>query len=218
MSEWDDPAANTGEFIKPSALAGHLIIVWPIGYVPHIQTRFTRVDKPSDAVCCDVVDLDSMGDDGIMGKLYRNNNFMQAKLIASLRPKIGSKILGHVGQEPSRSGMSPAWVIISASQDHEAVARANAWLQSHPNFVPTEFLPYEPRQQQPQQQQPQMGQQVPQEYLPPPQGVGASERSLLQELREREALQRLREQQARGVERLPGNSYDPQKEREKYGF
>lgn len=153
--EWEDPVQGATEFVKPSQLAGHLLIVAPIGYIEGIATKF----GVSDAISCDVVDLDTMGDDGVQGKLYRTVNFMQGRMIQSLRPKIGKFVLGRIGQEPSKSGMNPAWVLVTASGDPEARARADAWEQAHPEYKPTEFVVREPRAQQQQVQQPPMFQQ-----------------------------------------------------------
>lgn len=171
-NEWDEVVETTGEFVRVSDLAGHLVIMFPIGYIPHIQTMNTRPDKPSDAICCDVIDLDVVGDDGQPGKLFRSNNFMQTKLILGLRPKIGGRVLGRVGQQPStKPGRNPAWILASATQDPEAVARANAWLTAHPNYVPTEFVAPQQRQSQPPQSQPQsaQGYQAPATTYPGPQ-------------------------------------------------
>ena len=203
---FDEPVETTGEFMSPKQLAGHLVIVWPLGYVPFIQTKFTRPDKPSDAICVDVVDLDAMGDDGIPGKLYRTCNWMQAQMIASLRPKIGSKLLGHVAQGLSKNGMNPPWMLNSATNDPQAMARGNAWIGAHPGYTPSEFVAREQRaepplqpqqayQQDPWQQQQQRPAPAPQYQPTPPQyqvpaapvagsaQVTAEEMSILQRLR-----------------------------------
>ena len=143
--EWDEPVESTAEFITPQKLANHLLIVFPIGYVDHIQTRFTRPDKPSDAIAVDVIDLDAVSDDGAPGKLYRNNNWMQAKLIQALRPKIGRRMLAHMRQGMSSNGMNPPWILVSATGDPDAVKRADAWMANHPEYRPTEFVIREQR-------------------------------------------------------------------------
>lgn len=147
FDEWDEPVESTAEFITPQKLANHLLIVFPIGYVDHIQTRFTRPDKPSDAIAVDVIDLDAVGDDGAPGKLYRNNNWMQAKLIQSLRPKIGGRMLAHMRQGMSSNGMNPPWILVSATGDPDAVKRGDAWVSNHPEYRPTEFVIREQRAQ-----------------------------------------------------------------------
>lgn len=141
MTEEFGRIVEGGEFVKPAQLNGHLCIVYPIGYVPFIQTRFSgQGNKPSDGIAVDVVDLDDKNDQGLPGKVYRNSNFMQAQLIASLKSQIGSKVLGTFGQGVARNGMNPPWILIDMSGDPQARERASAWLQANPNFQPSPFV------------------------------------------------------------------------------
>jgi len=141
MTEEFGRIVEGGEFVKPAQLNGHLCIVYPIGYVPFIQTRFSgQGNKPSDGIAVDVVDLDDKNDQGLPGKVYRNSNFMQAQLIASLKSQIGSKVLGAFGQGVARNGMNPPWILIDMSGDPQARERASAWLQANPNFQPSPFV------------------------------------------------------------------------------
>lgn len=142
--EWGRTVEGSGEFARPATLDGHLLIVYPLGYVPHIQTRFTQPGKKSDAIACDIVDLDDKDDFGRPGKMYRNSNLMQAQLIAQLRPFIGRKVLGRMGRGMSKNGMNPPWVINDMVGDPGAVAAANAWKSANPDFVPSPFALREP--------------------------------------------------------------------------
>lgn len=151
--EWGRAAETGGEFIQPRQLAGHLLIIYPIGYVPHIQTRFSQAGKQSDAVAVDVVDLDDKNEQGLPGRVYRNSNWMQGQIIASLRPSIGSKILATIGQGMSKSGMNPPWVIIDMFDDSTAKERASAWLAANPDFRPSPFVLRQPAPVAPVQQQ-----------------------------------------------------------------
>lgn len=162
---WDEPQASTADYCKPQDLNGHLLIVWPLGHVPHIQTRFTEPGKRSDAIAVDVVDLDVMGDDGMLGKLYRNSNWMQAKLIRDLKPMIGRRLLGRMGRGQPANGMAPPWELVSMVADPDAVARGDQWMKDHPTFKRTEFLVREPweQRQQPAPQKPRI-----EEYRPQP--------------------------------------------------
>ncbi len=162
--EWGRPAETGGEFVKPAQLAGHLVILFPIGYIPFIQTRFSgQSNKPSDGIVVDVVDLDDKDEYGNPGKLYRHNTFMQAQLIASLKSQIGSKILGTIGQGTARNGMNQPWVVIDMSGDATARERGSAWIAANPHFRPSSFTPRAPQppEQPPQNQYAQgnMGQQ-----------------------------------------------------------
>lgn len=142
MTEEFGRIVEGGEFVKPAQLNGHLVIIYPIGYIPFIQTRFSgQTGKPSDGIAVDVVDLDDKNDQGLPGKVYRNSNFMQAQLIASLKSQIGNKVLGVVSQGVARNGMNAPWVVVDMSGDPAARERASAWLQANPNFQPSPFVP-----------------------------------------------------------------------------
>ena len=148
--EWGRPAETGGEFVKPAQLAGHLVILFPIGYIPFIQTRFSgQSNKPSDGIVVDVVDLDDKDEYGNPGKLYRHNTFMQAQLIASLKSQIGSKILGTIGQGTARNGMNQPWVVIDMSGDETARQRGSAWIAANPHFRPSTFTPRAPQAPEP---------------------------------------------------------------------
>lgn len=137
--EWG--TAASGEFVKPQELEGNLLIVYPTGYVPFIQTVHTRPDKPSDAIRVDVVNLDQIDEaTGTPGKVYRNSNWMQSVLIASLRPEIGRKVLGVMGKGVGKKGFNAPWVLTDMSGDEKARQRASEWLAAHPNFTPSTFL------------------------------------------------------------------------------
>ena len=141
MTEEFGRIVEGGEFVKPAQLNGHLVIVYPIGYIPFIQTKFSgQGNKPSDGIAVDVVDLDDKNEQGLPGKVYRNSNFMQAQMIGSLKSQIGNKVLGTIGQGVARNGMNPPWVIVDMSGDPTARERASAWLQANPNFQPSPFV------------------------------------------------------------------------------
>ena len=141
MSEEWGRVVEGGEFVKPAQLNGHLVIIYPIGYLPFIQTKFSgQSGKPSDGIAVDVVDLDDKNEQGLPGKVYRNSNFMQAQLIASLKSQIGNKVLGTIGQGVVRNGMNAPWVVVDMSGDPTARERASAWLQANPNFQPSPFV------------------------------------------------------------------------------
>lgn len=172
--EWGRPAEIGGEFVKPAQLNGHLVIIYPLGYIPFIQTRFSgQTNKPSDAIAVDVVDLDDKDEHGNPGKVYRNSNFMQAQLIAALKSQIGSKVLGVISQGVARNGMNAPWVVIDMSADQAARDRAQAWLAFNPNFRPSPFVPREnrpaPAAPAPQQGYNSGGMTYPEMYGPPPQ-------------------------------------------------
>jgi len=160
--EWGRPTEVTGEYARPSDLKGHLLIVYPIGYVDEIQTQY----GPSDAIIVDVVDLDDKDEQGLAGKVYRRSTFFQNLLIGSLKSQIGTKVLGVMGQSVAKQGRNPGWIIVDMSGDPTARERASAWKQAHPNFRASLFsatdqqrqqqasVPAQPQAQRPAQQAP----------------------------------------------------------------
>lgn len=208
--EWGRPAEVSGEYARPSDLKGHLLIVYPLGYVQEIMTRF----GVSDGITVDVIDLDDKDEYGSPGKIYRASNFMQAQLIASLKSQVGSKVLGIMSQGVSKNGMNPPWVIVDQSGDPQARERAAAWKQAHPNFRPSPFVPRDPAPVQAQQQRPQeRPQERPQSQQPAPNAtlqsmtpvagsatLSGEEQKLLAQFRER---QRQAQQQQQYEDQAP---------------
>jgi hypothetical protein len=173
VDEWGHANDAAGEFARPEVLAGHLCIVWPLGYVPHIQTKFTTPGKKSDAICCDIVDLDAPDQNGAPGKVYRLSNLMQGKLIGALKNVVGTKVLGVFDKGIPTNGMNAPWILTDVSANPNARERASAWLAAHTDFRPSTFVapvaapPPPPAPPQPQYQQqgpPAWPQQPPQQY------------------------------------------------------
>jgi hypothetical protein len=224
--DWGRPQIG-GEFTQPRDLEGHLLIIYPIGYIPYLPTRFTTPGKKSDAICVDVVDLDAKAEDGTIGKVYRNCNWMQAQIIQNLKPMIGSKVLGTIGKGVAKNGMNQPWTIIDLLDNPGAKQRAVEWREANPNFRTSTFVPrteqepaapapapQQPSYQAPQQPSysaPQQGYQAPQQgYLPPAQYAPASgsptmtdeEMSVLQAMRAR--TEQRRQQEAQHYQPNPG--------------
>ena len=135
---WGQAVESGGEYIQPRQLQGNLLILFPTGYVPFIQTKFSQPGKQSDAIRVDVVNLDEADENGRPGKVYRNCNWMGA-IIGNLRPMIGKRVLGTVGQGVPKNGMNAPWQVIDKLNDPAARERANAWVQANPGFTPSVF-------------------------------------------------------------------------------
>jgi hypothetical protein len=138
---WGTVVAGSGDYARVQQLAGHLIIVFPLGYIEHNVTKFTVPGKKSDVIVCDIVDLDDVDETGAPGKIYRTAWWRSAQLIMSLRPLIGKRILGRVVQGVPKNGMNPPWIISDATTDQIALDRAKAWGQAHTNFALSTFTP-----------------------------------------------------------------------------
>jgi hypothetical protein len=140
--EWGQVTDSSGDFARVDQLAGHLLIVFPIGYIDHHPTRFTQPGKKSDVVVCDLVDLDAQDEaTGAVGKVYRNAWWRQSQLIVSLRPWIGKRVLGRLGKGISRNGMNAPWILNDAVQEPGAIDRAKQWAAANPGFAISQFSP-----------------------------------------------------------------------------
>lgn len=137
--EFEEPEEGSGIRINPSDVLGHLLLVWAVEYKDHVPTRFTTPDKKSDVIVVDMVDLDLEGEDGGDGYLARRQWWRQGKLIQVLKTKVGrpNPMLAVMSKGTGSQGFQAPFVLISASQDPQAVQRANQWFQKHPDFKPS---------------------------------------------------------------------------------
>jgi hypothetical protein len=113
--------SNTQEGVKVADLANHLLIITPVEYKTGIQT----VHGLAEAVEVNVVDLDTNQEHGSL--LWFN-----VGLRNSLKSKVGQKVLARIGQGTAKPGKSAPWILVDATGDATAVAKANAYLGSAP--------------------------------------------------------------------------------------
>lgn len=117
------PTSNN-ESVKVADLANHLLIVTPVEYKTGIQT----IHGLAEAVEVNVVDLDTNKEHGSL--LWFN-----VGLRNSLKSKIGQKVLARIGQGPAKPGKSAPWILIDATADASALAKANAYLSATPQVA-----------------------------------------------------------------------------------
>lgn len=129
----------SGPRLNPKDIEGHLLIVQAIDYIAHSPTKYSRPDKPSDAVVVDVIDLDLADPEtGYQGLLARKCWWRQARLIQQLKPKIGGNpLVARMGRGIPANGMQPPFELFSMSQDPECMARVRAWVSAHPEHRPS---------------------------------------------------------------------------------
>ncbi len=180
-----EPEVGGGPY--PKDLIGHLLLVWPVGYIEHSPTQFTKPGQPSDVIVVDCVDLDERAFDGSMGVLHTSCWWRQSRLIGSLKRRIGSPDpgLGHMTRSTGGQGGQPPFVLASATADPACVARAEAWIAAHPEYAPT---PYGDPVQRPREPEP-----------APAQAQGGGE----EQNRIRSQLERMAAQSQAGADRLP---------------
>ena len=117
------PVVNEG--VKVADLNGHLLIVTPVEFKTGIKT----VNGDADAIEVNVVDLDT-------GEEHHSMLWFNVALKSALKPLIGQKVLGRIGQGAAKPGKSAPWILIDATGDADAVAKANAFIAN-----PTATMP-----------------------------------------------------------------------------
>jgi hypothetical protein len=113
------PSSNSSESVKVADLDGHLLILEPIEY----KTGIATVHGEADAIEVRINDLDT-------GFTHESVLFFNVALKNALKTKIGHKVLARIGQGVAKPGKSAPWILLDATGDSEAVAKANAFIAS----------------------------------------------------------------------------------------
>lgn len=115
MSDFSPPAAaSTG--LAAADADGHLLLIFPTAYETGISTTFG--DK--DAVRLDVIDLDA-------GEEWPDSMWFGNYLVGSLKKMVGQKVLARMSKGTAKAGQSAPWVLVDATTDQAAVAKAVQW-------------------------------------------------------------------------------------------
>ena len=109
--------ATSGESVKPADLQGHLLIIKPVEYKTGITTSLGE----AEAIEVDLVDLDA-------GTEHNSVLFFNVALRSALKPNIGKSVLARIGQGVAKPGKSAPWILVDATGDADAVAKATAYL------------------------------------------------------------------------------------------
>jgi len=117
---------NQSESVKVADLANHLLIITPIEYKTGIQT----VHGIAEAVEVNVYDLDTNTE-------YNSLLWFNVALRNALKTKLSQKVLARIGQGPAKPGKSAPWILLDATSDATAIAKANAYLAAPPAPVAT---------------------------------------------------------------------------------
>ena len=102
---------------KVADLAGQLLIITPTEYKTGIKT----IHGDAEAVEVSLVNLDT-------NKSYESVLFFNVALRSALKSKIGQKVLARIGQGTAKPGKSAPWILLDATTDAAALAKANAFL------------------------------------------------------------------------------------------
>lgn len=113
--------SNATESVKVADLANHLLIISPVEY----KTGIPTVHGEAEAIEVNVVDLDT-------NKEHSSLLWFNVALRNALKSKTGQKVLARIGQGTAKPGKSAPWILIDATGDATAVAKANAYLGAAP--------------------------------------------------------------------------------------
>lgn len=121
--QFSAPASTSG--IEWKTALGHLLLVSPLSVEEKVNTSLGE----KDAIRADIVDLDQ-------GETYTDVLVFPRVLQGQLRPKIGGKVLGRLGQGAAKPGQSAPWVLQDFSPDD--AKKASAWIeqQNRQQFSP----------------------------------------------------------------------------------
>ena len=109
--------ATSGDSVKPADLQGHLLIIKPVEYKTGIQTTLGE----AEAIEVDLVDLDTSEE-------HTSVLFFNIALRSALKSNIGKSVLARIGQGVAKPGKSAPWILIDATTDADAVAKATTYL------------------------------------------------------------------------------------------
>jgi hypothetical protein len=112
--------SNANETVKVADLAGHLLIVRPVEY----KTGIATVHGDAEAIEVNIVDLDT-------NKEHSSLLWFNVALRNALKTKIGQSVLARIGQGAAKPGKSAPWVLVDATSDAAAVAKANAYISGN---------------------------------------------------------------------------------------
>lgn len=103
--------------VKVADLEGKLLVIEPTEF----KTEITTVHGVTDAVQVNLLDVDS-------GTRHNDVLFFNVALKNALKPKIGQKVLARIGKGVAKPGKSAPWILLDASAEEGAIAKAQAAL------------------------------------------------------------------------------------------
>jgi hypothetical protein len=118
MTEFAAPAA--GDRIQWADVLGHLVVV----DVESLERDVETPRGPKDAIRAVVHDVDAQ-------TTYEDTLVFPKVLVSSLKPRVGQKVLGRIGQGVAKPGENPPWIIEDASADPAAAKKATDYLAAY---------------------------------------------------------------------------------------
>jgi hypothetical protein len=111
--------------VQVADLEGKLLVIEPTDF----KTEIPTVHGVADAIQVNLLDVDS-------GTRHNDVLFFNVALKSALIPKIGQKVLARIGKGVAKPGKSAPWILIDASTEAGAVAKAQAALGASQPAVP----------------------------------------------------------------------------------
>jgi hypothetical protein len=124
------PATQTGDSLDAKDIVGELLIAIGTEVVKDVQTEY----GVSDAIRADVAVLTQQNEDNSYGVVYRDILWFNVSLRNTLKKQIGQVVLARMGLGEKQPGKNAPFILVDATQDAQAVAFAEAWMDQHPDF------------------------------------------------------------------------------------
>lgn len=126
--------STTDEFAAPAAATG---VKWEdhkgallLFDVKSQETGISTTFGSTDAIRADITVLD--GANG--GETYTDTLVFPKVLQSQLRPNVGKKVLGRLGQGIAKAGQSAPWKLDDPTEDDKTLARKHVAAQAQPPF------------------------------------------------------------------------------------
>ena len=127
-NDYATPSTATGIDLKEHN--GNLLLIKVNEAVTGIQTSYGA----SDAIRCDVVVLDGPS----KGTTYDDTLLFPKVLQGQLRPNVGKRVLGRLGQGVAKPGQSAPWTLAAPTPDDITVAQKyDAYIASKSTVAPS---------------------------------------------------------------------------------
>lgn len=111
-NDYATPSTATGMDLKEHL--GNLLLI----KVNEVVSGITTAYGPTDAIRADVAVLDGPA----KGKTYDDTLIFPKVLQGQLRPNVGKRVLGRLGQGVAKPGQSAPWTLAAANADDILVA------------------------------------------------------------------------------------------------
>lgn len=118
MSDFEDPATATP--MPYNDLSGSLLLFDVLSFEDNVPTKFSEPGEKSPAIRADVLVIDGPQAGTRLTEVLVFPKMLQAQL----RPRVGKKVLGRLGQGAAQAGKNPPWELNPATMEDRSKAEA----------------------------------------------------------------------------------------------